>query len=77
MDVIDFKRKNWIKENEALIMAVALGEGREGMPQVVTTSALDECVEIALKQNPGLIMGEFTLKMAGKDVIIAMSSFLE
>lgn len=46
MDVIEFKRKNWIQEGEPLIMAVALGEGREGMPQVVTTSALEECVDI-------------------------------
>ena len=37
---------------------------------------LEECVQIALEQNPELIMGEFTMKMAGKDVTIAMSSFL-
>lgn len=49
MDVIDFKRKNWIKPGEALIMAVALGEGREGKPQVVTSSALDACVEIGAR----------------------------
>jgi len=28
MDVIEFKRKNWIKQGDAMIMAVALGEGR-------------------------------------------------
>ncbi|PJF22222.1 MAG: xanthine dehydrogenase [Phototrophicales bacterium] len=49
MDVIEFKRKNWIKKDEPLIMAVALGEGREGKPQVVTTTALDECVEIGAR----------------------------
>jgi putative selenate reductase molybdopterin-binding subunit len=49
MDVIEFKRKNWIKVGDALIMAVALGEGREGMPQVVTTSALEECVDIGAR----------------------------
>jgi putative selenate reductase molybdopterin-binding subunit len=49
MDLIEFKHKNWIKQDEPLIMAVALGEGREGMPQVVTTSALEECVEIGMK----------------------------
>jgi TolC family type I secretion outer membrane protein len=37
---------------------------------------LDECVELALKQNPDIIRGEFTLKMAGKDMTIAMSNFL-
>ncbi|MDX2162753.1 MAG: molybdopterin cofactor-binding domain-containing protein [bacterium] len=49
MDVIDFKRKNWIKQGDPLVMAVALGEGREGKPQVVTTSALEECVDIGAR----------------------------
>jgi putative selenate reductase molybdopterin-binding subunit len=47
MDLLEFKRKNWIKPGDALIMAVALGEGREGKPQTVSTSALAECVDIA------------------------------
>ncbi len=49
MDPIAFKRRNWIREGDALIMAVALGEGREGKPQVVTTSALEECVDIGAR----------------------------
>lgn len=49
MDVIEFKRKNWIKAGDAMIMAVALGEGREGKPQTVTTSALAECVDIGMR----------------------------
>jgi putative selenate reductase molybdopterin-binding subunit len=49
MDVIEFKRKNWIKQGDPLIMAVALGEGREGKPQIVTTSALAECVDIGAR----------------------------
>lgn len=49
MDVIEFKRKNWIQVGDPLIMAVALGEGREGKPQVVTTSALPECVDIGAR----------------------------
>ncbi len=49
MDVIEFKRKNWIKQGDELIMAVALGEGREGKPQVVSTSALPECVDIGAR----------------------------
>jgi putative selenate reductase molybdopterin-binding subunit len=44
-DVLDFKRRNWIQAGDPLVMAVALGEGREGKPQVVTTSALAECAE--------------------------------
>ncbi|MDX2140210.1 MAG: molybdopterin cofactor-binding domain-containing protein [Chloroflexota bacterium] len=49
IDPLDFKRKNWIKQGDPLIMAVALGEGREGKPQVVTTSALPECADIGAR----------------------------
>jgi len=49
MDVLEFKRKNWINVGDALIMAVALGEGREGKPQMVKTSALAECVDIGAR----------------------------
>ena len=49
MDLIEFKRKNWIKVGDELIMAVALGEGREGKPQTVVTSALAECVDIGAR----------------------------
>ena len=49
MDVVEFKRKNWIKQGDEMIMAVALGEGREGKPQEVTTSALAECVDIGAR----------------------------
>jgi putative selenate reductase molybdopterin-binding subunit len=46
LDVLEFKRKNWIKQGDPLVMAVALGEGKEGVPQIVSTSALAECVDI-------------------------------
>ena len=49
MDVVEFKRKNWIKQGDALIMAKALGEGREGFEQIIQTSALPECVDIGLR----------------------------
>ncbi|MCC6612973.1 MAG: molybdopterin-dependent oxidoreductase [Anaerolineae bacterium] len=49
MDVLEFKRKNWIKVGDPLVMAVALGEGREGKPQTVKTSALAECVDIGAR----------------------------
>ncbi len=38
--------------------------------------SLDECVKIALENNPDLIRGEFTVKIAGRDVTIALSNFL-
>ncbi|MEL6151894.1 MAG: molybdopterin cofactor-binding domain-containing protein, partial [Chloroflexota bacterium] len=49
VDVLEFKRQNWIKQGDEMIMAVALGEGREGKPQEVTTSALAECVDIGAR----------------------------
>ena len=49
MDVLEFKRRNWIKAGDNMRMAVALGEGKEGFPQLVTTSALAECVDIGAR----------------------------
>ena len=49
MDAIEFKRKNWIRVGDSMVMAKALGEGREGFDQFVTTSALDECVDIGAR----------------------------
>jgi len=40
------------------------------------TLSLDECIGIALENNPDLKKGRFTVKMADKDVTIAISSFL-
>lgn len=49
MDVIEFKRKNWIKVGDVMVMSVALGEGREGFEQIVKTSGLAECVDIGAR----------------------------
>ena len=49
MDVIAFKRRNWIKVGDSMVMARALGEGREGFEQIVKTSALAECVDIGAR----------------------------
>lgn len=49
MDVIEFKRKNWIKAGDSMVMAKALGEGREGFEQIIKTSGLAECVDIGLR----------------------------
>ena len=48
-DVVAFKRKNWIKEGEELLIAKALGEGREGFEQVVLSSGLEQCVQVGLE----------------------------
>ncbi|MGD2144776.1 MAG: molybdopterin-dependent oxidoreductase [Anaerolineae bacterium] len=48
-DVIEFKRKNWIREGEELLMAKALGEGREGFEQTIHSSGLEQCVRVGLE----------------------------
>jgi putative selenate reductase molybdopterin-binding subunit len=48
-DVVEFKRKNWIKEGETLLVSKALGEGREGFEQVIRSSGLDQCVRIGME----------------------------
>jgi putative selenate reductase molybdopterin-binding subunit len=47
--VVEFKRKNWIKQGEELLLAKALGEGREGFEQVIRSSGLDQCVQVGLE----------------------------
>lgn len=37
---------------------------------------LEECVEIAMEHNAEIIMGEYAVKQAGKDMLIAVSNFL-
>lgn len=44
LDAIDFRRKNWVKEGDELLLARAMGEGREGFEQWVHSSGLEECV---------------------------------
>ncbi len=48
-DVVDFKRKNWIQQGESLLVAKALGEGREGFEQAIHSSGLGECVRVGLE----------------------------
>lgn len=49
LDVIEFKRKNWIKVGESMYLSEQLGEGRTGVKQSLETSAFDQCVEIGAK----------------------------
>jgi len=48
-DVVEFKRRNWIKQGEELLLAKALGEGREGFEQIIRTSGLEQCVQVGLE----------------------------
>ncbi|NMB55464.1 MAG: molybdopterin-dependent oxidoreductase [Leptolinea sp.] len=49
LDEVEFKRNNWIKLGENMYLSKALGEGREGTEQSLTSSAMEQCVEIGLK----------------------------
>jgi putative selenate reductase molybdopterin-binding subunit len=49
LDVVGFKKANWIKVGEAMHLSKALGEGREGYEQTLQSSALEQCVEIGLQ----------------------------
>jgi putative selenate reductase molybdopterin-binding subunit len=48
-DVVEFKRKNWIKPGEELLLAKVLGEGREGFEQIIRSSGLEQCVQVGLE----------------------------
>jgi putative selenate reductase molybdopterin-binding subunit len=45
MNPIEFKRINWLNEGDEITMAKAMGEGREGFEQFVTSSGLEQCVQ--------------------------------
>jgi putative selenate reductase molybdopterin-binding subunit len=47
--VVEFKRKNVIKEGEELLMAKTLGEGREGFAQLIRSSGLEQCIQVGLR----------------------------
>ncbi|MEA3441434.1 MAG: molybdopterin cofactor-binding domain-containing protein [Chloroflexota bacterium] len=49
LDVVKFKRDNWLKIGEPMHMAKVLGEGREGFEQMLESSALEQCVDIGLE----------------------------
>jgi putative selenate reductase molybdopterin-binding subunit len=49
LDVIAFKRANWLKLGEPMVLAKQLGEGREGFEQSLQSSGLDQCVAVGLE----------------------------
>jgi putative selenate reductase molybdopterin-binding subunit len=49
LDVVEFKRKNWLKVGEPMHLAKVLGEGREGFEQKLESSGLELCVSIGLE----------------------------
>jgi putative selenate reductase molybdopterin-binding subunit len=49
LNVVEFKRANWLKLGESMHLSKALGEGREGFEQTLQSSALEQCVAIGLQ----------------------------
>jgi putative selenate reductase molybdopterin-binding subunit len=49
LDVVEFKRANWLKLGEPMHLSKALGEGREGFEQKLHSSGLADCVDIGLE----------------------------
>ena len=49
LDVVEFKRKNWIKVGDFMNLSKKLGEGREGVEQTLATSRIEESVEIGMQ----------------------------
>jgi putative selenate reductase molybdopterin-binding subunit len=43
MDPLDIRRRNWVRVGDDNPLSVALGEGREGFLQCLTTCGLEEC----------------------------------
>lgn len=48
LDVVEFKRSNWLKLGEPMYLSSALGEGREGFEQKLESSGLAQCVDVGL-----------------------------
>lgn len=49
VDVVEFKRKNWIKVGDEMYLSQKLGEGRTGVRQELLSSGLAQCVDLGLK----------------------------
>lgn len=45
MDPLEFRKANVVRHGDDLPLAVALGEGKEGVPQVIDSCGLAQCIE--------------------------------
>jgi putative selenate reductase molybdopterin-binding subunit len=66
LDVVEFKKDNWLKLGETMHLSKALGEGREGFEQRLQSSALEQCVEIGLQATDFYTKRENNRKQNGK-----------
>ncbi|HEY69915.1 MAG TPA: molybdopterin-dependent oxidoreductase, partial [Anaerolineae bacterium] len=65
LDVVEFKRDNWLKVGELMHLSKALGEGREGVEQILQSSGLEACVEVGLKATDFRAKRERNAKQKG------------
>jgi putative selenate reductase molybdopterin-binding subunit len=65
LDVIEFKKNNWLKVGETMHLSKALGEGREGFEQILQSSALEQCVAIGLQATDFHAKREKNRKQSG------------
>jgi putative selenate reductase molybdopterin-binding subunit len=49
VDEVEFKRNNWIKLSDSMLLSKAMGEGREGTDQCILSTGMQQCVDIGLK----------------------------
>jgi putative selenate reductase molybdopterin-binding subunit len=66
VDGVELRRANWVRSGDELLMAKALGEGREGFRQIIQSNGLEECFQQALAEANWERRGEF----AGKDLVV-------
>lgn len=50
MDPIELRQKNHIRQGETSPIFQALGEGREGVPMVIQSCGLPQCIEIGMRE---------------------------
>ena len=50
MDPIEFRKKNHIRQGETSPVFRLLGEGREGIPQTISSCGLEMCLELGAKE---------------------------
>lgn len=65
MDPVEFRLKNYIKQGQGSPIFKAMGEGREGVEQVMQSCGLERCIEEGLKASGWREKRELYKKQAG------------
>ena len=51
IDPLDFRRKNMIRLGDTDLLSAQLGEGKEGLPRLVRSCGLPECLDSAARRH--------------------------